>query len=525
MFETKEMKHSSLFSGRLFVRNTIYNLLGQAAPLLVALFAIPSLIKGLGTDRFGVLALLWVVIGYFGLFDLGIGRATTKFASEHIAKGEEGELHDVVWSSLIVLLVFGFLGGLLLAALNTLLVARMLHIPPALQDETHRAFYVLAASIPFILGAAGTRGVLEAQQRFGLINAIKIPVSTALLAAPLIILPFSSSLFPISLVLLGSRLLEFVANLLACLKAMPGLRYPRWPTTTSLKRLLGFGSWLTVTNIIGPFMTYMDRFIIGSLLTMSAVAYYTTSYDVITKLGIIPAGLLGVVFPSLSAYAAGDAVRFAALYEKSVKYIIVISAPLVLVLIVWAEPLMDIWLGHEFATQASVAVQILAIGVLVNSVAQGPFAAIQAMGRPDITAKLHALELPFYLGMLGIVVARWGIVGAASAWLIRIVIDTVLLFWLAERLRPARRTGPFFIFLLATVGMISVSTYVSARILSGGIAKLMFTGCGLSALAVLFWRFLPPGTEESADPALPLRILPNESAETGGNPGKAERNV
>ena len=75
-----------LTQGRLLARNTVWNLGGQVAPLVVAIFAIPPLIKGLGTDRFGVLTLAWVVIGYFSLFDLGLGRALTKLVA-----GQEGK--------------------------------------------------------------------------------------------------------------------------------------------------------------------------------------------------------------------------------------------------------------------------------------------------------------------------------------------------------------------------------------------------------------------------------------------------
>jgi len=67
--------------GGLLARNTLLNLLGQAVPLLVGVLTIPFIVHGLGTERFGLLSLAWVILGYFTIFDLGLGRATTKPAA------------------------------------------------------------------------------------------------------------------------------------------------------------------------------------------------------------------------------------------------------------------------------------------------------------------------------------------------------------------------------------------------------------------------------------------------------------
>ena len=57
---------------RLLAKNAALSLLGQGAPLLIAVVAVPRLIRGLGLDRFGVLSLTWMLVGYFGLFDFGL---------------------------------------------------------------------------------------------------------------------------------------------------------------------------------------------------------------------------------------------------------------------------------------------------------------------------------------------------------------------------------------------------------------------------------------------------------------------
>jgi O-antigen/teichoic acid export membrane protein len=92
-----------LTSGWLLARNTMLNLLSEVLPFLVAIFAIPMLVRGLGIDRYGVLTLSMMVVGYFGLFDLGLGRAATKFIAEAAASGDNSKIPALFWTSLYLL--------------------------------------------------------------------------------------------------------------------------------------------------------------------------------------------------------------------------------------------------------------------------------------------------------------------------------------------------------------------------------------------------------------------------------------
>lgn len=91
-------------------RNTLWNLLGQGAPLLAAVFAIPVLVAKLGTERFGVLSLIWMAIGYFSVFDLGLGRALTQLVAGKLDTPEEGELPPLVCTALYLMTLCGLLG-------------------------------------------------------------------------------------------------------------------------------------------------------------------------------------------------------------------------------------------------------------------------------------------------------------------------------------------------------------------------------------------------------------------------------
>ena len=63
---------------------------------------------------------------------------------------------------------------------------------------------------------------------------------------------------------------------------------------------------MTVSNVLGPLMVTFDRFLIGSIISIAAVAYYSIPYEVVTKLWLISSALIGVLFPAFSATNSVD---------------------------------------------------------------------------------------------------------------------------------------------------------------------------------------------------------------------------
>ena len=141
-------------SGRLLTRNWVLNLLGWVVPLSVALVAIPYVVRGLGAEKFGVLSIASALLGYFGIFDLGLGRATTKFVAESLARNEPERLPKVVWTSLWLQGVFGIFGTLVTFAMVPVVVDRFLKITPALVADTKTSLLVLSTSLCVVLAAA-----------------------------------------------------------------------------------------------------------------------------------------------------------------------------------------------------------------------------------------------------------------------------------------------------------------------------------------------------------------------------------
>lgn len=433
MTDSAENSKIQSIDGRLLARNTMVNLVGHGVPLLVTIFAVPVLIHGLGADRFGVLTLVWMIVGYFSLFDLGLGRVLTQWVAERLGTGKEQEIPQLIWTSLLLMLIFGALGAMTAVLFSPWLVYKVLKIPDQLQPESLSAFYLVAGSIPIVISNAGLRGILEAKQQFGSINAIRIFTGTFTFLGPLFVLPFSKNLFLMAAVLVLARFITWVLHLLLCFHAIPGLHKKILFERAVIAPLLRFGGWMTVTNVIGPLMVYLDRFLIGAMMSSAAVAYYTIPYEVVTKLWLVPSALTGVLFPAFAGSFAQDRNRTILFFGRGAKYVFLSLFPFVLLIVSLADEGLGFWLGYEFASQSTHVLQWLVVGVLFSSLGSIPFALIQGVGRPDLTAKLHLLELPFYLSAVWGLIHTLGIVGAAIAWAVRMMIDALLLFWIARR--------------------------------------------------------------------------------------------
>src|SRR5208337_1842485 len=89
-----------------------------------------------------------------------------------------------------------------------------------------------------------------------------------------------------------------------CVRAMPSLWRGPSLDLEALRSMLRLGGWITVSNMITPLLLYLDRFVIGALLSVTAVAYYATPFDLVTRMVIVPSAIASTMFPAISAATA-----------------------------------------------------------------------------------------------------------------------------------------------------------------------------------------------------------------------------
>jgi O-antigen/teichoic acid export membrane protein len=432
-------------SARLVARNTLLNFGAQIVTLLVAVAAVPVVVRGLGPARFGVLSLSWIILSYFTVFDLGLTPATTKFAADALGRGDEAAVGPVLWTAVASQAVLGMLAAAALAALAPVLSDHLLHLSAPVRGEARTALFLLAPAIVIVLVSGSFSGLLEATQRFGLLNAVRVPANLATFALPVLGTVIGLGLPGIVAMIVATRLVALVALVALDFRLFPQLRGAA-PSRALFRRLLAFGGWVVVSDLLSPALTYLDRFVVATVLSAAALGYYSAPFEVVTRLAVIPASMAMTLFPAFSSLRGReDRERTAAFFQRSVKLMLLLLAPIVVGLALWSHWILAAWLGPRFAAHGASAMSVLAIGAFVNAMAYIPYALLLGEGRPDLIAKFHMLELLPYVGVLWVGVHAWGLPGAAAAWAFRATLDATLLFAASLRFVPGstlRRVAP-----------------------------------------------------------------------------------
>jgi O-antigen/teichoic acid export membrane protein len=421
--------------------------------MAVALVSVPVIAHFAGVERLGALGVVWTLVGYFGFLDFGLSRVVTR----RVAHAAEQKRLAEEFMALRSFLWWRAVPGLLLIAL-LLLGARSVFagfLPrDALGRELAASWSWIVWSVPATLATNWFRGTLEGLHRFARVNLLRTIFGSWTYAAPAVAaLAYRPTLDAMIVGIVLGRVLSTAAHGWACMRAEPRILAGPAPCRAgSLRLFFQEGGWITLSNVIGPLMLYSDRFVLAALLPPKSVAWYVTSQEVLLRTTVIPAALAGVLFPKFAGEPdAHTATHLATLYQKSMRVIGALMLPLCAFAAAGAYDGLQWWLGESFAANGHRVVEIVALGIFVYSISHLPFAWLQAVGRSHLAAKIQLFELPLYAAGLYTGVTHWGIVGAASMWTLRVLLDCLLMLRLAGR----ESSKPVAILLLAGLSFIA----------------------------------------------------------------------
>jgi O-antigen/teichoic acid export membrane protein len=414
-------------TSRTLKTNFAINVIGSTIPLAVALVTVPIYVRHIGDARYGVLSIVWVLLGYFGFLDLGLSRSAVN-ALARLRNAPQQARAQVLVTTMTINLGLGILGSLCLAIFGSYLLQHLLSVPDALRPEIASSFPWIVSLLPLALVSGVGIGALESRENFLLVNLLQVSGGSLGQIVPVILAVLISPTLPVVIpATVAARALTAAAILIVVYRAEGPLSIRAFDITQA-RKLLSYGSWVSVSSVISPILTTLDQFVIGSVLNVAAVTYYAVPMNLVLRSQIFAAALSRTLFPRMSSVGHQHALGLAsrALFSLAYGYAAICAPAMVITPVFFRY-----WISADFSAAAAPVADLLFLGAWINGLAFVSYELLQSQGRPDITGKLHAAEVLPFVGILWFLTSTYGIIGAAIAWSLRCAADAACLMWIA----------------------------------------------------------------------------------------------
>ena len=192
--------------------------------------------------------------------------------------------------------------------------------------------------------------------------------------------------------------------------------------------LFGYGKHIMGASVVIFLITNIDDAIVGRMLGMEALGFYTIAYTISNLPATQITHLVSrVMFPVYSKLQDDqDALRNA--YLKTLKYVSMLSIPAAFGIFVIAPDFVSVVLGDKWMP-AVPALQVLCIFGMIRSIKAtfGPI--FQATGNPKIIRDIALLKLVLMLILIFPLTYKYGILGTALATTVPSILTAVLQIW------------------------------------------------------------------------------------------------
>jgi O-antigen/teichoic acid export membrane protein len=400
---------------RRYLSNVFWSWLGVGINLFSAAILSPYIIHKLGVEGYGIWVLVFTLVEFFCLADLGFRSAVVKFSAHYLATEEEGKVNEVINSGLVY---FASMACLVAAAAVVLAqhAHRFLQIPAE--------YLSIFSTMVLLIGLSWTAGMLfnvfqaalEGFQRFDLVVRIWILTTAIRSIGCFVVLALGYGLIEMTMLVVGAQLIGYFLYYLAIRHVFPPLRLSlRAPSTPMLRQMGRFGIHNFVAFISTLVLTHSPLLLIGHLRPVVFAGYFALPLRLMLLIREIPSRV-AVVTGSASAqlWAKQEFNTLAQIATHSNSYCYALILPAGLFLAAYHHELMRLWIGPEFALHSAPLLPVLFLGVAVAVAGQYNSGAILiGTGNHQRYSRGLLAEAVLGVALLYYVIPRYGLLAAA----------------------------------------------------------------------------------------------------------------
>jgi len=404
---------------KIIFRNSIVNTLRYIINYSIIFVLTPIIIKGIGDAQYGLWALIFSLIGYAGLLDLGVQQATIKLVSEYKGKNDLAKLNEIISSTVF----YFFCIGLVVTLVCWFVLPRTMHHfvdDNKLLSMTGMLLFIVGVDVVFVFLGNVFTGISLGLHQYHLKGIIDVCCGLSRLVATIYVLNNGYGLIGLAWIAL---VLDFVATVflyIICIYSNPQMSVSfRHVKRSAFKEIFSFGGKIFMASTAMRINSHTTVVLISYFLTTTMTAYYNVAARLVGSIREVMWSLTASLFPVFSELStSGDKKLIWKYYSQYTRYFVLLTLPAAFGLFFFSGPFISLWISDEYADNTRNVTMFLSMGMLVSGLQ--PLAARLMIGGGDVSFYTKATVIKS-LGVLALsvpLILFFGLTGPPLAMLL-----------------------------------------------------------------------------------------------------------
>jgi len=409
-------KRSELF--RKSFRNASFNFAEYIVLVILTLITTPLFVHKLGTDKYGIWMLVNSIVGFIGVMEFGLGAATVKYVSAHLAKKNIEGVVRVIRSTLTMYGIFGAFTAIIIYFLAPILINHVFNVGAENISLAIKAIQIAGFGMAIHMIDSVFLSVLQGHQRYDLTSKITMITKVVIMTVNVILVLSGQTVTQILLATITITALSSTVKAIVAKKILlPSLIFMPIFDRKALREIFGFGFYSWLQSISGILLNQVDKFIIVSFLDTTALTYYTVCLTLASQIHGVLSKTVSFLFPlSSEAHEKGNIEQMRRIYFKAMNFVTIAGIAMGLTIFLFSHNILSLWMGVDFADESANILRILSFAYTIMATSIVPYYFMNgtkfvklntlfAFISGSIIAISAVLMIPFY-GVIGAAFAR-----------------------------------------------------------------------------------------------------------------------
>lgn len=481
-----EKKHSETTQS--IARNVLYGFSTWILPLGLSFIATPIILKSLGTENYGIYAL---VMGFVGnSFNFNFGRAITKYIAEYRATGENDKIPEVISSVFFINLFVGLTSVVLICISAKWLVSFVFKIEHSNQNTTINAFYIGSLIIFVAMFNQVFTAVLQGIHRFDIYSKVFNLNNIVILTGNILLAYFDYGILSLLIwnLSVGSIICLIYFN--KSKNLLPELHIKLNFSLKILKLILIYSSGIIGYQLLSNLIVLFERGWVTRKFGAENLTYYAVPMTVAMFIHGFIASLMLVIFP-LASELKDNKEKLLRLYKTATKVVCFLVLFMGTTIIVESREFLTLWLGVEFADKASSLLILHTITFCLAAIIIVTWQMVEGLGYPGYNCILAMIQLGVSITLMVGLTESYGEIGVAVGRMLSLTTIIFSIFYV-EKWFFGQIQREFWLKLLSVLAVSVIFSsiiekFIVSRFALNWLNLALATLCGGIIYCVILW--------------------------------------